>query len=65
MMRHRARCAFLIRSAHAKQTQSHTTTGNANPELCRVEGPCWVQLERRHGVKAATVPARVWTRLYT
>jgi hypothetical protein len=24
-----------------------------------------VQLERRHGVKATTIPARVWTRLYT
>jgi hypothetical protein len=23
-----------------------------------------VQLERRHGVKATTIPARVWTRLY-
>jgi hypothetical protein len=24
-----------------------------------------VQLERRHGVKATTIPTRVWTRLYT
>jgi hypothetical protein len=24
-----------------------------------------VQLERRHGVKATTIPAHVWTRLYT
>jgi hypothetical protein len=23
-----------------------------------------VQLERRHGVKATTIPTRVWTRLY-
>jgi hypothetical protein len=23
-----------------------------------------VQLERRHGVKATTIPARVWTQLY-
>jgi len=24
-----------------------------------------VQLEHRHGVKATTIPTRVWTRLYT
>jgi hypothetical protein len=29
MIRRRARRAFLIRSGHAKQAQSHRTTGNA------------------------------------
>jgi hypothetical protein len=40
MMRRRARRAFLIRSGHAKQAQSHRTTGNAYNELCRVERSC-------------------------
>jgi hypothetical protein len=39
-LRRRARRAFMIRSGHAKQAQSHRTTGSANHELCRVEGPC-------------------------
>jgi hypothetical protein len=40
MMRRRARRAFLIRSGHAKQAQSHRTIGSANNELCRVERSC-------------------------
>jgi hypothetical protein len=40
MMRRRARRAFLIRSGHAKQAQSHRTTGSASNELCRVERSC-------------------------
>jgi hypothetical protein len=35
------------------------------PSYAEWEDRAEVQLERRHGVKATTIPARVWTRLYT
>jgi hypothetical protein len=40
LMRRRARRAFLIRSGHALEAQSHRTTDTANNELFRVERSC-------------------------